>query len=220
MKFYVLVNSMGHEGAAATDFLPVDGSKTGEAARCSTCGRCLGLLPLLPPVRVELDTWGTEYGDIAFGPGEELLISERFWKLYGSAGLIGLIDVNMVELKKLTPHQKLHEPTPNYYCCRIIRSNAVVDYRKSGLILDEPSTCQECRLGGIVKRIDRIVLEPDSWSGEDIFLARGLPGVILTSRKFVQCCEDNGVSNCKLIPADAFSFDFYPWEKGRDSADR
>lgn len=212
MKFFVLQNPKASDGAAVTDFLPADGSKTGEAPRCSQCGKYVGMLPLLPPVSVELETWGTDLGDIAFGPSDELLVSERCWKLYQDSSLTGLIDLGAVEVAKLKSHRKLCEPAPRYYCCRVDRSEAAVDDAKSRLEREKPSTCEECRLGGIIKRAQRVVLETNSWSGEDIFLARGLPGTVLASEKFDSFRQKHRISNCKLVPAEAFSFDNYPWE--------
>ncbi len=209
MKFFVLQNPKADERTAVTDFLPVDGSRTGEAPRCSACGRFIGMLPLLPPVRVELETWGTNFGDIAFGPSEELLVSARFWKLYQDSDLTGLIDVGSVEVVKLKSHQKPRKAAPRYHCCRVGLSKAAVDDAKSALEREEPATCKECRLGGIIKRIRRVVLEPSSWSGEDNFFSRGLPGTILASEKFEKFCRENQISNCLLIPAEEFSFDHY-----------
>jgi hypothetical protein len=210
MKFFVLQNPKTDQRIPVTDFVPVDGSRTGEASRCPVCGNFVGMLPLLPPVRVEIETWGTNFGDIAFGPSEELLLSERFWTLYQHSGLTGLTDVGSVEVAKLKSHQKLREATPRYYCCRAGHSRAAIDDAKSGLERDEPSTCKECRLGGVIKRIQRVVFEPNSWSGEDLFFSRGLPGTILASEEFEKFCRGNKISNCLLIPAEEFSFDHYP----------
>lgn len=183
MNFFVLQNPRAGEGSAVTDFLPVDGSRTGEAPRCSVCGKYVGMLPLLSPVLVELETWGAEFGDIAFGPAMELVTSDRFLRLYQASGLTGLIDVSPVEVAEVKSHQKLRGPVPRYHCCRATRSRAVIDDAKSGLERESPWTCQECRNDGI-KCLKRIVLETNSWSGEDVFIARGLPGRILTSENF------------------------------------
>lgn len=212
MKFFVLDNPKAGEGAAVTDFVPVDGSRTGEAPRCTVCRVYIGMRPLLPPIHVELDTWGSEFGDIAFGPGNELLISERCVKIFRASNLSGLIDVGPVEIKKVKLHKKLRGLAPQYYCYRVGHSRAVIDEAMSGLISEEPWTCIECRISGIIKRARSIVLAPNSWSGEDIFFARGLPGTVLASEKFQRLSQENQISNCLLVPAEEFSFDHYPWE--------
>jgi hypothetical protein len=171
------------------------------------------MLPLLPPIRVELETWGNEFGDFAFGPGDELLVSDRVLKLYEKARLTGLIDVCRVELAKVKSFSKLCQPTPpSYHCCRVSRSRAAVDDKGSELEREEPWTCKECRLSTIL-RAKRVLFEPDSWSGEDVFVARGLPGFVLVSEAFERLCRSNQISNCLLVPAQEFSFDFVPWEK-------
>ncbi|HKQ39494.1 MAG TPA: hypothetical protein VJ063_15560, partial [Verrucomicrobiae bacterium] len=60
MRFFVLEErpEVG-EVPAVTDFLYADNSPMGEAPRCPVCGEYVGMLPLLPPIRVELETWGT-----------------------------------------------------------------------------------------------------------------------------------------------------------------
>ena len=199
-----------------TDFVQVDGSECGEAPRCSICGYYTGLMPLLPPIRVELETWGKSYGDIAWGPCNELLFSDRFMEMYQKHSLVGLINIAPAEIVKVKSRRKLRQPVPNYYCCRSMQSRAVIDDIKSGLVRDEHWTCGECRTGGIIKRTKRVLLEAGSWSGEDIFYARGLPGTILVSEKFSALCREYKISNCLLIPAEKYSFDYYPWEKNPD----
>jgi hypothetical protein len=67
-------------------------------------------------------------------------------------------------------------------------------------------TCSECRDNGI-ERLDRIVFEPETWSGEDILFARGLPGIEIASERFKSFCDDRAFANCVLIDAMRFSFD-------------
>jgi len=46
-----------------------------------------------------------------------------------------------------------------------------------------------------------------------MFFSRGLPGTVIVTEKFKKFCVDGAESNCTIIPAEAYSFDFYPWEK-------
>lgn len=213
MKFFVLRRSKVVGASFVTDFVPTDGSRTGEAPRCARCGRFVGMLPLLPPVRVEVEVWGNRFGDIAFGPGDELLVTDRFWHLFRTSGLTGLVDAGLAETVRVNAHRKLQSAAPLYRCCQIARSNAAINDLESGLDREQPETCSECRLGGIIKRARRLVLVPGSWSGEDIFFARGLPGTVMTSERFDGFIRQNRYLNCEMVPAEAFSFDHYPWEK-------
>lgn len=212
MRFFVLQNPKADDTSAVTDFLPVDGSPTAEAPGCPVCGKFVAMMPLRPPVRVELEMWGTQLGDIAFGPANELLVTERFWGLYQASGLIGLRDVGPAEVVSVRAYRKQKRPAPPYHCCRVTQGSAAIDDTESGVEREESETCEACRQGGILKRAKRVILEPDSWSGEDIFFARGLPGTILVSEKFQKFCEENEISNCLLVSAEEFSFDHYPWE--------
>jgi hypothetical protein len=215
MKFFVLQNPELQEGvsrAAVTDFLPEGNAPKGEAPRCPVCGGFVGGLPLLPPVRVALETWGAEFGDIAHGVGYELLVSERFLRGYRVSGLTGLEEVGPVEVLKLKRHRKLLEPMPRYHCCRVQVGRAAIDDGQSGIVRDRPATCPECRTAN-VKRGRRIILEPGTWAGEDVFRPRGLYGRIMASVRFKSFCDENRITNCLLIPAEEFHFDHYPWER-------
>jgi hypothetical protein len=78
MSFFILqAHPYVHNVAAATDFLPLEESR-GEAPRCVACRKYVGMLPLKPPIRVELETWTDQFGDLAFGPADELLVGDRF----------------------------------------------------------------------------------------------------------------------------------------------
>lgn len=214
MGFYVLVDPKvdGDEETAATDFRILGETKTGEAPRCPVCGRYTALLPTLPPIRVELEKWGRSFGDIAFGPGKELLVSERIFNLYGTSGLRGLDEIAPADVVKVKSHKGPKSRPPEYRCCRVQDGRAAIDEQASGLERDKPATCKQCRLGGIIKRLRRIVLEPGTWAGEDFFIARGLPGTILVSERVEEFREKNAVVNCHLVKAEDYHFDFYPGE--------
>lgn len=217
MKFFVLDRHPKPDQVLGVTDFHLRNPVRGEAPRCPVCGGYTGGLPLLQPVRVDLEVWGTQFGEFAFGPGDQLLVTEHLWALFRGSDLTGLLDVGPAEVIGVKAHKKLGLPLPCYRCCRVARSRAAIDEAKSGLEREPAQRCEACRLGGIIKRAKRIVLEPDSWSGEDIFFARGLPGTILASEKFQDFCVKNHVSNCVLIPAEKYSFDFYWWEKGGKS---
>lgn len=213
MRFFVLANPKAADGDAVTDFIPVESSQTGPAPKCSACGKFIGMMPLVPPIRLEVQLWGKRWGDIAFGSGDQLLVSVEFKQLVSSAGLTGFERFDDVEIVTVKKPRSVSAGPPNYELASIQRSRAALDDKASGSVREEPRTCDECREGGIFKRVSRVVLEPESWSGEDIFFARGLPGVVLTSERFKPLCEENNAANCRLIEAGQFSFNHYPWEQ-------
>ena len=220
MKFYVLTNPHGFGRLAVTDFSTAEPVRLGEAPKCPVCGKFIGMLPWLPPHRAELELWSGEFGDIAFGPGNELLVSERFAGVYRDWGLTGLTGFHDVEITRVLRRSgpRLRKPPPSYYCVGVCRSRAAVDVQASGLGLKAPWTCEECRSGFIV-RSERVVVEEGTWSGEDVFFARGLPGTILTSEHFREFFEANEINNGVLVQAHKYAFDYYP-EGGGESVAR
>ena len=170
------------------------------------------MLPLLPPIRLELKAWGSRWGDAGFGPGGQLLVSNRLRDLFVEAGLVGFTRFDLVEIVKARGRKtKVGRPL-DYLLASIQHSRSRIDDLASGLVRDEPPTCEECRSTGI-RRADRIVLEANTWSGEDVFYARGLPGTILVSERFKRLCEDHDLANCCLVAAEDYHFDFYPHER-------
>lgn len=214
-QFYILkdpcVDDQCH--LAITDFTSSEPDLTGEAPRCNVCGGYVGSLPWLPPHYAELEVWTNVYGDIAFGPGQEILISKRFLDLYKICGLTGLSGFDEVNITKVIRRgsSKLKKDTPQYYCVSITRSRALIDTEASEMVHEEPWTCPECK-SGLIKKAQRIILEPNTWSGEDIFFARGLPGTIIVSQRFKDFFDKYKINNGMLVAAEQYSFDFYPWE--------
>lgn len=214
MKFFVLQNPKAGSGDAVTDFVPIEGALTGDAPRCEICGKYVGLRPLLPPVRVEIEGWGSLWGDMAFGPGDQVLISQKFKKALEEADLSGFMSLEPVEVTKVRRRRpSIKGSPPDYWLATVVRSRAMLDESASGLERGDGAACSNCGIGGVIKRLRRVVLQPSTWSGEDVFFARGLPGTILTSERFNSLCETAGLANCSLIDAETFSFDHYPQER-------
>lgn len=115
---------------------------------------------------------------------------------------------------------------PPYYHVTACRSRAAIDLAKSGFETDgDPPVCPVCRIDGVLIRGRAVIIEPSTWSGEDVFIARGLPGTIITTERFKEVCEANGITNAVFIPAEEYSFDFYKskdlgYYKPKDTADK
>lgn len=208
MQFYVLNTSHdASESPATTDFLQLEPHNTGPAPRCEACGELVGMRSWLPPHRVELTTWGKAFGDIVSGPSASLLISGRLKTLHQSHGFTGLTGFDPVEVVRVKRHRRFKGEPPLYYHVSVVRSQAVVDDVLSGIVRDGPVTCSVCHENGIVY-VRRIALVPSTWRGEDVFFARGLPGKILTSERFKEFCEENGIRNAVLIPVEQYGIDY------------
>lgn len=209
--FYVLHRGVGMHGCDAVES---DNSVIGEPPLCEACGRFVGMRAWLPPLRVDFYVCRDGYCDLVYPPGNDVLISSRFKQIYESEGLTGFSGFDPVEIVKIRPKRRASEPRPAYYRVHVAWSQAVVDPEGSGWDPPEDKPlCPVCRIPS--KGRDRwkgIVITPGTWSGEDVFFPRGSTGDIIVSERFKQVCEAHGVRNACFVPAEEYSWDFYPQE--------
>jgi len=210
-QFYVLVDGPNWDNAADTDALKADGTNRGEAPRCPACCKYTGMRSWLPPYRVELETWGSEFGDLAFlGGGDDILVSLRFKQLWNKHRLVGLSGFEPVKVLNVTRNRKIQGDPPAYFKAAVVASQAIVDFEASGYEwLKGPPTCSVCRIGDGVKRWKGTVVDPATWRGEDIFVPRATADFV-TSERFKDFCEANAIKNAVLVPAETHGHDFYP----------
>jgi hypothetical protein len=209
MQFYVLDSFK--QGVRDTYASYAKGYNQGDAPRCPKCGEFVGLLTWLPPFRVELELWGTEFGDFVFGIGNDFLVSQKFKELYRREGLTGLSGLEPVEVVRIKSRRRKRPDPPPYFRAVVTRSRTAIDLKASEFEWLEPPTCLECRVANIV-RWKRLVIEEGTWTGEDIFAARGLADTIVSER-FKEVCESDAIKNAIFIPAESYAHDFYPGMK-------
>jgi hypothetical protein len=207
MKFFVLETTIG-EHNAETDFYNAVKAERGDAPRCSECNQVIGMLTWRPPFKVEIDFFEHDYADLAMF-SDYLMLSEKFVEGFAKENMIGLEILGIAEVVKVKP-RKMLQGLPQYYIGGVIRSNVIFDDVASGAKWEKPWTCETCRQGDDIERIKRVVIMDNTWNGEDIFYARGLPGTIITSERFKDFVDRNGFKNIKLIEGSKYSFDFYP----------
>ncbi|KFA93158.1 double-CXXCG motif protein [Archangium violaceum] len=212
-RFFVLT-----EGALRSrydaDVDTVEPVNLGEAPRCPQCGTFIGLLKWLPPYRVELELHGEELGDFIKNSAYDLLISERFAEAFRAEGLTGLEGFHPVEVVRVRRRGKRAlKPikVPRYHVVSSRFGRAAVDLVLNRVRTHRTPTCPECRSGGI-SAINGFVLEPETWSGEDIFRPRGMPGEIVVSERFKSFVERHGLTNMVLTPTEQFVWD--PGKRG------
>jgi hypothetical protein len=221
MRFYILKRSPDEkESAACTESLMADGFETGEAPRCEACGRPIAMRPWLPPHRVELETRGRCFGDLVSVPGGSILVSDKFKQMTERERVTGFEGFDPVEVVSIRKHKKFEGSPPQYYRVSVKRSQAAIDKSASGFVLEHPEQeCCICRTGGgPIRRWERLVLEPGTWGGEDIFVARG-DAEHLCAERFKRVCELAELQNVVFVPADEYWGDFYPsknFEKARE----
>ncbi|AKJ02800.1 double-CXXCG motif protein [Archangium gephyra] len=186
----------------------------GDAPRCPLCGTFIGLLKWLPPYRVELELHGEELGDFIKSSAYDLLISERFGESFRAEGLTGLEGFHPVEVVRVRRKGKRAlKPlsVPRYFVVSPCFGRAAVDLVLNRVRTHRTPTCPECRTGGI-NAINGFVLEPGTWSGEDVFRPRGMPGEIVVTERFKSFVERHGLTNMVLIPTEQFVWD--PGKRG------
>ncbi|MCM2271372.1 MAG: hypothetical protein NDJ18_02280 [candidate division Zixibacteria bacterium] len=204
--FYVLESPISEfANPAVTDFLMEDGFRTGDAPRCPVCGGVVGMLTWLPPFRVEIECFGKLHGDIAFGTAE-MLVTERFIDLFKKEGLTGLDVLGRAHVSKIVP-KAMGRNMPKYYVTRVVRSRTSVDHEASGIEYEEPWTCGDCKVGLWI-RLRQLVIKQETWQGEDLFVARDLPGICVASQRFSDWCIKYEIKNANLIEASNFTRDY------------
>ncbi len=153
-----------------------------------------------------------QFGDFVFGAGDDLLVSESLVELYRHHSLTGLSGFGPVEVVKVRSRRKKKPDPPPYFRAVVGRGRAAIDLAASGFEWLEAPTCVECRSANIV-RWKRVVIEKNTWTGDDIVIARGLPGTFIVSKNFKDVCANNDVKNAIFLPAESYAYDFYPGMK-------
>lgn len=217
--FYVLKDVQRGNVRGDTEFGEEKPWNQREPRVCSGCGRHVGQMIWLPPFHASLECWDREFGDLALVAREYLLVSERFKRLYQEAGLTGLSGFDPVKIVKVKRHKRFQGDPPAYFHVRVGRTEAAIDLERSGFVWGEPDkVCPVCRGGGDLWRWKRIVIEEGTWTGEDIFIPRGL-SVFVASERFRRFCEWEQITNAVLVPAEEYWYDFRPernYEKAQE----
>jgi len=214
MKFYTVdMHPKGDSERYRTDYYFDEAVRTGEALKCPKCGNYVSMFPSLPPYIVHLETWGDDFGDIAFG-STDILVSARFKDKYVHSGLRGL---NEFEPAKVASHNNFGGSkglVPEYFLARPNLNSARIDTKASGVEWAEgrEPECDEC-LEGIKKRWSRVIVNENSWNGDDIFTAYGISSVLIVTELFFEWASINRFRNLILKPALQSGHDFYPWEE-------
>jgi len=213
MDFYVVKQSpKGELERYRTDFFYDDSVRTSDATKCTQCGNFVSMLPALPPFVVHLETWGDDFGDVAFG-ASDVLVSAHFKDAYQFSNLNGLSQFESVSIASHKNYGAKPGTTPKYSRASPRKNATQIDVKASDVEWEkgrEP-TCNVC-LGGIIRRWRRIIVDESTWNGDDIFYAYGIPGVLIVSKRFVEWSRPYGFRNLIFEPAIESGHDFYPWE--------
>ncbi|WP_434383275.1 hypothetical protein [Melittangium boletus] len=160
----------------------------------------------MPPYRVKLELHGEELGDFIKKSPYHPLVSERFaeaWRAENLKGLEGFHPVEVVRVRPMKKRTRRPDTIPRYVVVSTAYGRAAVDLVLNRARIARPITCQECRSTNI-QAVHGIVLEPGTWSGEDLFRPRGMPGTLLVTERFKDFAERHGFTNMRFTPAEEY----------------
>lgn len=207
MKFYVLEHKVGttHE----TTYRDMEPSHIGEGKdrrKCPACGAFIGSLPWFPPYRAQVNAYGRDLGDVAFFG--DILVSERFRQAWTEAGLKGIDAFQPLERLRVRP-ARLGRKTVTYYKVDVLHFGTRVDLQRSLIEYRESYTCMTCFDQVGADSVRGFKIDESSWTGEDIFEAWGMPGVIVVTERVKKLSEDYGLTNVTLTPTEEEFWDPY-----------
>ena len=204
LRFFVLDDD--RRGPSDSEFTLLD-DNVGEAPRCRQCGDIIGMLPSLPPYRVTLEVYGETLGDFIEGFGCTALVTKRFLDAFLANNLRGIPEAHPVEVTRVRRQRRGPKPpVSSYVYIQPPFGGAAVDEARSRIRRNEPISCDWCRSTG-VDAIRGFALEPDSWNGDDILIARGLPGNLVVSERFARFVAQHGFTNMRLTPTEEYTWD-------------
>lgn len=187
----------------------VDPVTYGQAPRCPSCGRWIGMKPWLPPYRVRLvaGTKTPKPADIITGPGfTGFIASDRFAKEFKRAGLTGVERWESVQIQGYNDY----EGDPIAPQAEVVRP-----YRYA--ILPSPRTrvklrhvvyegplpdCPVCRRGNL-ESYQGVVVDETSWAGADVFMTINA-GLLLVTDRFADVCRAGELTGINLVPTAKF----------------
>ena len=213
-EFYVLEPDGGLFGikwAYAENIEPVILGEVSD--RCPICNRGIGLKPWLPPYKAKLSSAKPEkWGDFLWIGGTSLAVSKRIMDLYFQEELSGIKSfTGPIEIVRYGTRKTGDVPIipPEYYVIRVPWGGANQDDIASGVNHERPEAikCNYCRVGWSKRTQPRIIIEKNSWNGEDIFRPRGSFVQEMVSDKFKKILEKNNATNIKLIPENRYGYD-------------
>lgn len=206
-RFFVLNREMGGNHDSEFTRIEEDADNVGEAPRCPQCGRFIGKLPWLPPYRVTLELYGRDLGDFMRGFGNDL-VSERLVEAFRAEGLTGFQGFHPVEVVRVRRQRRGPKPSmvPRYLLVTPVFGGAAVDEARSRIRRSSPVSCDVCRSTG-VDAIHGFTIEQDSWTGDDVFVARGLSGTLVVSERFARFVDRHGFTNMRLTPTEEYTWD-------------
>ncbi|MFV0317965.1 MAG: hypothetical protein ACK5O2_13525 [Microthrixaceae bacterium] len=200
-RFYVLSPARG--STADTEFFKTEPITRGEAPACLSCGRFVGMRRWMAPHHAQVVVHGESAGDFAFASSSEFLVSDAVVAALEDEGLTGLEDLEEVAVSSTL---RAAPASPRrYFFGAVSLKGADIDPSRSDIERAAVVECDDCLSNGI-SSIRGFALEDGTWSGADVFVPRGLPGVVVVSEAFGRVAEERDFSNIELVPTERFTW--------------
>lgn len=179
-------------------------SRFGDAPICGTCGSPVAMRPWLSPYEVEIHHRGDRFPDIALiESGDDILLTEAVFTALAERHMSGIEGGDPVRFVSTFP--RLHEQNlPTYVHVEARRTRTSLDYSASRIVWASPPTCDDCR-AGIVSSWDSLAVDVQTWTGEDLFVTHGSPGVLLASERLRVLFQSLSIGGVDFVPLSRFA---------------
>jgi hypothetical protein len=202
MPFFVLHPVVGSE--RETEFGETPPVHLGAAPECPKCGSFVGSKPWLPPYRAIVKGHGHELGDVAFGVGSSLLVSEALRRAWETAGLRGIVRFAELDELQVRPAKLASNPV-RFFQASVEYGTTSVDEQKSIIDRSGAVKCQQCKTGGVLRSIHGFSIDEGTWDGQDLFYAWGLPGTIIVTDAVRQLASRLALKNVNLTAVEDYT---------------
>jgi hypothetical protein len=139
--------------------------------------------------------------------GADFLIAAPVATTFLESGLSGLAGFDHVEPVSV---RGTSTAPPGYVHVRVGIGSARIDEARSSIRRSGDVECDECRFGGTLDAVHGFAIAPDSWTGIDVFIARGLPGTPIVSERFKNWAEQEQLTAVRFTPTETFAWDSRP----------
>jgi len=204
MRFFVL-RSPAAGSTYETDFDKED-LRTGDVTTiCPVCTRRMGSRDWLPPHHVNIVRYGKKFGDISIGTGNSVFVSDAFRQAWLLEGLRGIDAFGAIEVIKIQP-ARIAAQAPRYWHIIPHISSTAADYAQSNFIWSRPPYCEYCGGAGI-DAVAGFVINQSTWTGEDFFRLRNVPGLRIVTQRFADMVHRHNLTNALMIPVEQYVWD-------------
>jgi hypothetical protein len=136
------------------------------------------------------------------------------WHEYQLTGMDRLFPITVSRMG--TTRKSNDAPRPKLLGIDVPHMLARVEHDRMGVEWSQQPGVNHCRVcgpggggnGGTRRSWQRVVVEEQSWSGEDLFFAINFPGTILVSERAAAVIRGEGWTNVTATPAEEYAYAF------------